>query len=97
MKIMVLDKVVKIMEKNPELAMEISAHTDDIGSFDYNMQLSQARAQSIVDYLVSKGIKKWRLVVKGYGEARPISSKNTEEVRMKNRRVEFTILNKQNR
>jgi len=82
------------MEENPELAMEISAHTDDIGSFEYNMQLSQARAQSIVDYLVSKGIEERRLVAKGYGEAKPISSNNTEEGRMKNRRVEFTILNK---
>jgi len=90
-----LDKIVKIMEENPELAMEISAHTDDIGSFEYNMQLSQARAQSIVDYLVSQGIEKQRLVAKGYGESRPIASNLTEDGRMKNRRVEFTILNKQ--
>ena len=89
-----LDKIAKIMEENPDLAMEISAHTDDLGSFDYNIQLSQARAQSIVDYLVSKGIDKQRLVAKGYGESRPISSNNTDEGRMRNRRVEFIILNK---
>ncbi len=89
-----LDKIVKIMKENPDLAMEISAHTDNIGSFEYNLQLSQARAQSIVDCLVSKGIEKQRLVAKGYGESRPISSNNTEDGRMKNRRVEFIILNK---
>jgi len=89
-----LDKIVKILKENPDLAMEISAHTDNIGSFEYNMQLSQARAQSIVNYLVSKGIEKQRLVGKGYGESRPITSNNTEDGRMKNRRVEFIILNK---
>jgi OmpA-OmpF porin, OOP family len=82
------------MKENPDLAMEISAHTDNIGSFEYNMQLSQSRAQSIVDYLVLKGIDKQRLVAKGYGESRPISSNNTEDGRLKNRRVEFVILNK---
>jgi OOP family OmpA-OmpF porin len=89
-----LDKIVKILDENPDLAMEISAHTDNIGSFEYNMQLSQTRAQSIVDYLVSKGIEKQRLVSKGYGESRPITLNNTEDGRMKNRRVEFIILNK---
>jgi outer membrane protein OmpA-like peptidoglycan-associated protein len=89
-----LDKIIKILEKNPDLALEISAHTDNIGSFEYNMQLSQNRAQSIVDYLVSRGISKQRLVAKGYGKSRPISSNNTEDGRMKNRRVEFIILNK---
>ncbi|HUX57393.1 MAG TPA: PKD domain-containing protein [Bacteroidales bacterium] len=88
-----LDKIVKILEDNPDLAMEIAAHTDNIGSFEYNMELSQSRAQSIVDYLVSKGIEKNRLVGKGYGESRPISANSTEDGRMKNRRVEFLILN----
>lgn len=91
----ILDKIVEILMENPDLAMEIAAHTDDIGSFEYNMQLSQSRAQSIVDYLVYKGISKQRLVGKGYGESRPISPNSTEEGRMKNRRVEFIILNSQ--
>jgi outer membrane protein OmpA-like peptidoglycan-associated protein len=89
-----LDKIVIIMEDNPTLAMEIAAHTDNIGSFEFNMALSQSRAQSIVDYLVAQGIEKQRLVGKGYGESRPIATNNTEEGRLSNRRVEFLILNK---
>jgi outer membrane protein OmpA-like peptidoglycan-associated protein len=89
----VLDRIVKIMVENPDLGMEIAAHTDNIGSFEFNMRLSQERAQSIVNYLVSKGIDKIRLVSKGYGESRPISSNSTEDGRMNNRRVEFIILN----
>ena len=89
----VLDRIVKIMVENPDLGMEIAAHTDNIGSFEFNMRLSQERAQSIVNYLVLKGIDKIRLVSKGYGESRPISSNSTEEGRMNNRRVEFIILN----
>jgi len=90
----ILDKIVKILKDNPDLAMEIAAHTDNTGSFEFNAALSQKRAESIVNYLVSKGIDKLRLVGKGYGESRPISSNSTEEGRMKNRRVEFLILNK---
>ncbi len=88
-----LDMIVKIMEENPELAMEIAVHTDNTGSAAYNMQLSQTRAQKIVDYLVSKKIEKERLVARGYGESRPISPSNTEEGRVKNRRLEFIFLN----
>jgi outer membrane protein OmpA-like peptidoglycan-associated protein len=89
----VLDRVAKIMVENPDLVMEIAAHTDNTGSFEFNMRLSQERAQSIVNYLVLKGIDKIRLVSKGYGESRPISSNSTEDGRMNNRRVEFIILN----
>ena len=89
-----LDKVVKIMMENPDLAMEIAAHTDNIGSFEFNLELSQQRAQSIVQYLVSKGVDNIRLIGKGYGESRPIDTNSTEEGRMSNRRVEFIILNK---
>ena len=91
----VLDMVVEIMMDNPDLAMEIAAHTDNIGSFEYNMNLSQRRAESIVNYLVSKGIDRIRLIGKGYGEAMPIESNSTEEGRQMNRRVEFIILNEQ--
>jgi outer membrane protein OmpA-like peptidoglycan-associated protein len=90
----ILDRVVKIMMENPDLAMEIAAHTDNIGSFEFNMELSQQRAQSIVQYLISKGVDNIRLIGKGYGESRPIETNSTEEGRMNNRRVEFIILNK---
>jgi len=90
----ILDRVVSIMMENPDLAMEIAAHTDNVGSFEFNLDLSQKRAESIVNYLVSKGIERARLVGNGYGEARPIAGNDTEEGRMHNRRVEFLILNK---
>jgi outer membrane protein OmpA-like peptidoglycan-associated protein len=89
-----LDRVVKVLEENPDIIMEIAAHTDNIESFENSIIISQKRVEAIVDYLVSKGIEKQRLVGKGYGESNPISSNSTEEGRMKNRRVEFLILNK---
>lgn len=88
-----LDKIAKILIENPVLAMEIAVHTDNLDSIDNNLQLSQNIAQSIVDYLISKGIEKQRMVAKGYGESRPVSSNDTENGRMKNRRVELIIVN----
>ncbi len=90
----ILDRVATIMSENPELAMEIAAHTDNVGSFEFNLDLSEKRAESIVNYLVSKGVDAARLEGKGYGEARSIADNSTEEGRMRNRRVEFLILNK---
>jgi len=90
----ILDEVVTILNRYPSIRLEIAAHTDNMGSFEYNMTLSQNRTQSMVDYLVSKGIDSSRLVGRGYGESRPISSNSTEEGRMMNRRVEFIILDK---
>jgi outer membrane protein OmpA-like peptidoglycan-associated protein len=88
-----LDKVVQFMKDNPTVKVEIGSHTDDVGSDEYNMVLSQKRAQSAVNYLVSKGIAKTRLVPKGYGETRPIASNDDEnEGRELNRRTEFKIL-----
>jgi len=88
----ILDQVVDIMKRYPALSLEIAAHTDNMGSFEYNMILSQRRAQSMVDYLISQGIEAERLIGKGYGESRPIASNTTEEGKMLNRRVEFIIL-----
>lgn len=89
----ILNKVVQIMNENPSLKLEIAAHTDNIGSFEYNMNISERRAQSIVNLLASKGISVYRLNGKGYGESRPIAGNNTEEGRKMNRRVEFIIIN----
>ncbi len=66
-----LDELVKTLNDNPNLVIELRAHTDFRGNDDYNMKLSQARAQSCVDYLISKGIKPDRLVAKGFGESMP--------------------------
>jgi outer membrane protein OmpA-like peptidoglycan-associated protein/chitodextrinase len=90
----ILDRLVEIMNKYPFIKLEIAAHTDNMGSFEYNMNLSRRRVQSIVDYLVGKGISDHRIIGKGYGESRPIATNNTEEGREMNRRVEFIVINK---
>lgn len=89
----ILNRIAEIMEENPDLVLEIAAHTDNVGSFEFNLELSEKRAASIVNYLTSKGIENFRLVGKGYGESRPVATNSTEEGRMQNRRVEFIILN----
>lgn len=93
-----LDKLVEILNDNPEITIELSSHTDSIASHDYNIQLSQRRAQSTVDYLIRKGIDEKRLQAKGYGETRPVA-RNTNpdgtdnpDGRARNRRTEFRIL-----
>lgn len=88
----ILDRIVNIMKHNSDIKIEIAAHTDNIGSFEYNMELSRKRAQSIMDYMVSKGISKDRLRAVGYGQSRPIAGNQTEEGRQKNRRVEFILI-----
>ncbi len=90
----ILNRLVEIMNKYPFIKLEIAAHTDNMGSFEYNMNLSRRRVQSIVDYLVGKGISDHRIIGKGYGESRPIATNNTEEGREMNRRVEFIVINK---
>ncbi len=87
-----LNQIVQLLKDNPNIKVEISAHTDNIGGYDYNINLSQRRATSVVDYLISKGISKEKLEAKGYGETKPINTNDTEDGRAKNRRVEFKIL-----
>jgi peptidoglycan-associated lipoprotein len=94
-----LDKLAAMLSDNPEITkIELSSHTDSIASADYNITLSQRRAESTVRYLVSKGIVAERLTAKGYGESRPVA-RNTNpngtdnpEGRQRNRRTEFRIL-----
>jgi len=88
-----LDKLVTILRDNPELKIELSSHTDDRAPDDYNMKLSQRRAKAAVDYIVSQGIDRDRLVAKGYGETQLIiPNAKTEEEHQVNRRTEFKIL-----
>lgn len=89
-----LNRLVTLLQDNPTMVIEISSHTDGMGSDTYNQRLSQDRAQSVVDYLSSKGIAAQRLRAKGYGKAQPIADNSTEEGRQLNRRTEFSILNK---
>ena len=87
-----LDRVVKFMQDNPDIKVEIDGHTDNIGSDAVNLKLSRARAQAVVNYITSKGIYPKRLVAKGFGESQPVATNNTAEGRAQNRRVEFKIL-----
>jgi outer membrane protein OmpA-like peptidoglycan-associated protein/tetratricopeptide (TPR) repeat protein len=87
-----LDKVVKFMQETPELKIEISGHTDNVGSAALNTKLSGARAQAVVDYVVSKGVPAERMVSKGYGPTQPIAPNKTAAGKKMNRRVEFKIL-----
>jgi peptidoglycan-associated lipoprotein len=88
-----LDKLVQILKDNPSIRIELSSHTDDRSSDEYNQDLSQRRAQSAVDYIVSQGISADRLVAKGYGESQLIiKNAQTEEEHQVNRRTEFKVI-----
>jgi outer membrane protein OmpA-like peptidoglycan-associated protein len=87
-----LDRVIEMMKTNSTMQVEISAHTDDMGSDAYNLKLSQLRAESVVHYLTLHGIAPDRLIAKGYGESAPTATNDTDENRAKNRRVEFKII-----
>jgi flagellar motor protein MotB len=89
-----LERLLALMKDNPTLKIELASHTDSKGTDEYNLKLSQARAQSVVDYLISKNISKDRLVAKGYGESVPIATNDTDEGRQLNRRTDFKILSK---
>ena len=86
-----LNKLVRLMEDNPGMHIEIAGHTDNVGSEAYNLQLSEQRARTVFDYLVDNGIAKDRLTFKGYGFSVPIADNNTEEGRAQNRRTAFTV------
>ena len=87
-----LKKVLRLLNENPNLKIELSAHTDSKGSDQYNMKLSDRRANSVVDWLTSNHISVDRLKAVGYGENHPLVPNDTEENRAINRRVEFMIL-----
>jgi outer membrane protein OmpA-like peptidoglycan-associated protein len=87
-----LDRVVTLLADNPAIEIELAAHTDSKGSDDYNYKLSDNRARSVRNYLISKGIAASRLRSQGYGETKPLASNETDDGRQLNRRVEFTIL-----
>jgi len=88
-----LDQIAKTAEQCPNANFEISGHTDSAGSLSFNTRLSQARAQAVVDYLVSKGLNTARFTAKGYGPSKPIADNSTAEGRAINRRIEFKLSN----
>ncbi|MFZ1807541.1 MAG: OmpA family protein [Cyclobacteriaceae bacterium] len=87
-----LNKVIRILNDKPSIHVEIGGHTDSDGSASYNKQLSLKRAQSVVSYLVEKGIDRERLSEKGYGADHPIRSNDSDENKQANRRIEFKII-----
>jgi len=89
-----LNNVLKLLNEYPTLVIEISGHTDNIGSAAVNQRLSESRAKAVVDYLVAQGISAKRLKYAGYGFTQPIADNRTDEGRATNRRVEFKILEK---
>jgi outer membrane protein OmpA-like peptidoglycan-associated protein len=87
-----LDRVVTLLKENPAIEIEMSAHTDSYGTDEYNFKLSDNRAKSVMEYILSKGVSANRITSKGYGETLPVSTNETDEGRQLNRRVEFKIM-----
>lgn len=88
-----LKRLIKLLNDNPSISIELSGHTDNVGSDADNLTLSQNRADAVVNYLTENGIKANRLTAKGYGETAPVSTNDTDEGRQLNRRVAFTVKN----
>ncbi len=89
-----LNQVLRFLENNPSMRLEISGHTDNTGSLRINQKLSRDRAGAVVNYLVGKGIPQSMLESKGYADTQPVADNNTSEGRTQNRRVEFKVLSK---
>ncbi len=89
---LVLNDIVDFIKKNPKVNIQINGHTDNVGSSDVNIKLSNGRAKAVCDYLISSGIKQNRITYKGFGDTKPIASNDMESDRAKNRRVEFQII-----
>ncbi len=88
----VLDDVSDVLKKHSDIKVEVLGFTDSIGNDEYNLNLSERRVNSVIEYLVSKGIEKSRLMGKGMGESNPIGDNRTKEGRALNRRIEFRVI-----
>ena len=84
-----INKIYKLMEKQPELNFSVEGHTDSVGGDEANMTLSKARGKAVMDKLISMGIDSSRLKSNGFGESKPIDNNSTPEGKANNRRVEF--------
>ncbi len=87
-----LNKLLQTLQNNPSMKIEIRGHTDNVGDESYNQKLSEARAQSVYQYLLDHSIDVSRLSYKGFGETQPVASNDSEVGRRQNRRTEFVIL-----
>lgn len=86
-----LNAVATVLNEFPETQIEVSGHTDSTGNAEYNLRLSQQRAQRVAQYLVAQGVTPNRVFASGMGESMPIASNDTPEGRARNRRVEIRI------
>jgi len=89
----VLIKIIEEVKQYPNVQFKIEGHTDSVGDLSSNKRLSQTRANTVRNYLVSEGVPLEHIVVEGFGETKPIASNLSEEGRRKNRRVEIIIMN----
>ncbi len=89
-----LDSDAETLLGSPGVRVEIAGHTDSVGSDAYNQTLSQKRAESVREYLLSQGVSSSQLTARGYGESNPAASNDTDEGRAENRRVEMSVLGK---
>ena len=87
----ILDNIASVLKKNQHLSFEVAGHTDNTGNYNYNVQLSQQRAESVRQYLINQGVAANRLSARGYGPDRPIASNATREGRSQNRRVVLVL------
>lgn len=87
-----LAKIVRFMTSNPSVRIEVSGHTDNLGTNDYNLVLSEKRAQAVTKYLIESGINRARIVPKGYGASMPVGDNSSEQGRQLNRRIEFKVI-----
>ena len=88
---MLIDETARILKNNPDVNLEVSGHADSIGNPEYNLGLSQRRAEAVLIQLVNRNIDRSRLTAVGYGSGQIIADNVTEEGQQKNRRVEFLI------
>ena len=86
-----LHKLVNTLNKYPQMKITITGHTDNVGDFYLNVQLSKDRAKAVADYLLQKGITGSRIEFKGMGALYPVAPNTTEDNKIKNRRVEFAV------
>lgn len=89
--IVALNNFVEFLKMNPTVKISLYGHTDNVGSNEWNMQLSVARAQAVYTYLLEHGVGKTRMTYKGFGKTRPVATNETTEGRAANRRTEFVI------
>ncbi|MCF8360258.1 MAG: OmpA family protein [Prolixibacteraceae bacterium] len=89
-----LERLFALLQQNSTMKIEINGHTDNVGSDEYNLDLSKKRANSVMNYLIENGIDHQRLIAKGFGETKPKATNDTENGRQINRRVEFAIIEK---